>query len=74
MPTSSQLKRLIAKLPARRLFARDIEVVKQCDSTNDELKQRIVAGENMGPSKLAKAENLGIAIINEDNTQKKKDQ
>ncbi len=26
----------------------------------------IVAGENMGPSKLAKAEKLGVAIINED--------
>jgi biotin-[acetyl-CoA-carboxylase] ligase BirA-like protein len=52
MPTSSQLKRLIAKLPARRLFARDIEVVQQCDSTNDELKRRIADGENMGNTLL----------------------
>ena len=52
MPTSSQLKRLIAKLPARRLFARDIEVVEQCDSTNDALKRRIADGENMGNTLL----------------------
>jgi biotin-[acetyl-CoA-carboxylase] ligase BirA-like protein len=52
MPTSSQLKRLIAKLPARRLFARDIEVVEQCNSTNDELKRRIADGENMGNTLL----------------------
>lgn len=52
MPTSSQLKRLIAKLPARRLFARDVEVIEQCNSTNDVLKQRISAGENMGNTLL----------------------
>jgi DNA ligase (NAD+) len=27
----------------------------------------VVAGDNMGPSKKTKAEDLGVAIINEDN-------
>lgn len=52
MLTSSQLKRLHAKLPARRLFARDIEIVEQCQSTNDELKKRIAAGENVSNTLL----------------------
>jgi BirA family biotin operon repressor/biotin-[acetyl-CoA-carboxylase] ligase len=52
MLTSSRLKRLHAKLPARRLFARNIEIVEQCQSTNDELKERIAAGENVSNTLL----------------------
>ncbi|MFT7516438.1 MAG: biotin-[acetyl-CoA-carboxylase] ligase BirA-like protein [Myxococcota bacterium] len=44
MPTNTPLRQLLAKLSARRTFAHNIEIVTECQSTNDELKKRIAAG------------------------------
>ncbi|MDP6963456.1 MAG: biotin--[acetyl-CoA-carboxylase] ligase [Planctomycetota bacterium] len=44
MPISIQLKKLTTALPASRIFGNSIEVIANCPSTNDELKQRISAG------------------------------
>ncbi|MBC8369533.1 MAG: biotin--[acetyl-CoA-carboxylase] ligase [Planctomycetes bacterium] len=52
MPINSQLNQLLAKLPARRTLAQQVEIIEQCISTNDELKARQASGINVSNSLL----------------------